>query len=107
MVNTNFIGENIHMDIQHEDNGKRGKFFISENGHNIAAMTYSWSGAKLITIEHTEVSDQLKGQGIGNKLVAAAVDWMRNNDIKVIPLCPFAKKILTRGLEYADILADR
>lgn len=93
------------MDIQHEDNGKTGKFFISENGHDIAAMIYSWSGAKLITIEHTEVSEQLKGQGIGNKLVAAAVDWARNNAIKIIPVCPFAKKVLTRTLEYADVLA--
>lgn len=95
------------MDIQHEDNGKRGKFFISENDQDIAAIIYSWSGANRITIEHTEVSDQLKGQGIGNKLVAAVVDWVRKNNLQIIPVCPFAKAILTRTPEYADVLAGK
>ncbi|MBS1690339.1 MAG: N-acetyltransferase, partial [Bacteroidetes bacterium] len=65
------------MNIQHEDNKTKGRFFVNENGIDLAQMVYSWAGTNLIIIEHTEVDDQLKGQGVGNKLVAASVDWAR------------------------------
>lgn len=95
------------MNIQHKDDGERGKFFVNENNVDIAQMIYIWSGSRLITIEHTEVSDQLKGQGVGNKLIAFAVDWARKKGIKIIPVCPFAKAVLTRKPEYADVLATK
>ncbi len=92
------------MNIQQEDNGKKGRFFINENGIDKAQMVYTWSGAALMIIEHTEVDESLKGQGVGNKLVAAAVDWARQADFKILPLCPFAKAVFERKTEYADVL---
>jgi len=95
------------MNIQHEDNGKKGRFFINENGVDLAQMVYIWSGSKLLIIEHTEVDESLKGQGVGNKLVATIVDWAREADFKILPLCPFAKAVFTRNTEYADVLFSK
>lgn len=92
------------MEIKQEDNGKKGKFYIEIEGKQEAEMTYTYAGSDKIIIDHTEVSEKLKGQGIGYKLVEAAVDFMRENNLKVIPLCPFAKAVFEKKTEYSDRL---
>ena len=92
------------MEIQHEDNGKKGVFFIEENGEIIAEMTYVWSGEDKIIIDHTEVSEKLGGKGIGKQLVHKAVEMDRGNHIKIRPLCPFAKRLFDKTEEYKDVL---
>jgi uncharacterized protein len=92
------------MEIKHEDNGKKGKFYIDIEGNQEAEMTYTYAGNDKMIIDHTEVSEKLKGQGIGYKLVEAAVDFMRTNHIKAIPLCPFVNSVFKKKTEYSDRL---
>nr|VUD34093.1 putative acyltransferase domain protein [Raoultella sp. NCTC 9187] len=54
-------------------------------------MSLSPTGEHLSIIEHTDVDESLKGQGVGKKLVAKVVEKMRGEQRKIIPLCPFAK----------------
>ena len=54
-------------------------------------------------IEHTDVDESLKGQGIGKQLVAKVVEKMRREKRKIIPLCPFAKHEFDKTREYDDI----
>jgi hypothetical protein len=93
------------MEIKQEDNGKNGKFFVVLNGKNEAEMTYTYSGNDKIIIDHTEVSDKLKGKGVGYKLIDATVEFMRKNNIKAIPLCSFAEAVFKKKTEYSDRLA--
>jgi predicted GNAT family acetyltransferase len=90
--------------VQQEDNGKKGAFFVEEDGERLAEMTYVWSGADKFIIDHTEVSDKLGGKGVGKQLVAAAVEFAREKNLKIIPLCPFAKSVLTKVTDYHDVL---
>ncbi|HEY0045450.1 MAG TPA: GNAT family N-acetyltransferase [Flavobacterium sp.] len=53
---------------------------------------------------HTEVGDAYAGQGIGKMMVEKAVVFSRENQLKVIPLCPFAKKMFDKYSEFADVL---
>lgn len=92
------------MDVQHRDSGTKGAFFIEQNGRQLAEMTYVWAGKERIIIDHTEVSDELRGQGTGKQLVAAAVDFARERAIKILPLCPFAKSVIGRVPEFQDVL---
>ena len=92
------------MEIQQEDNGKKGVFFIEENGEVVAEMTYVWSGEDKIIIDHTGVSEKLGGKGIGKQLVHKAVEMARENQIKILPLCPFAKKVFDKTEDYKDVL---
>lgn len=90
------------MKIQHEDDGINGRFYIDRDGETLAEMTYKWYDSH-IDINHTGVSDELRGQGIGAKLVAVAVEWARQRYIKISASCPFAKAILARKEEYSDV----
>lgn len=68
-------------------------------------MTYTMPAANKMIIEHTEVSDELRGQNAGYQLVHAAVDYARANNIKIIPLCPFANSVFKKKPEFADVLS--
>tara|TARA_R110002050_G_scaffold210042_3_gene346014 strand:- start:1422 stop:1703 length:282 start_codon:yes stop_codon:yes gene_type:complete len=92
------------MEIQQEENGHKGKFFVMRDGMEEALMTYVYAGKNII-IDHTEVHTVFKGQGVGYKLVEAAVDFARKNNIKIKPLCPFANAVFKKkGEEYVDVL---
>ncbi|NCU03685.1 MAG: N-acetyltransferase [Chitinophagaceae bacterium] len=92
------------MNIQQTDDGKKGVFFIEEEGERVAEMTYVWAGAEKFIIDHTEVSDKLAGKGAGKQLVAKAVEFAREKGVKIMPLCPFANKVFKKTEAYQDVL---
>ncbi|HAC25160.1 MAG TPA: GNAT family N-acetyltransferase [Cytophagales bacterium] len=91
------------MEIQREEHGSKGAFFISAQGKRLAEMTYSKAGDTRLIIDHTEVSDALKGKGAGKQLVTAAVNFARQQKIKILPLCPFARAVFEKTPEFADV----
>jgi len=93
------------MDIQQQNNGSKGSFFIRENDVILAEMTYSMAGDALMIIDHTEVSDALRGKGAGLQLVNNAVEYAREKQLKIMPLCPFAKSVFDKKHEeFKDVL---
>lgn len=91
--------------IEHEDNGTRGRFYVKEGEEYLAQMVYIWSGKDKIIVEHTEVDERLKGQSVGTQLLHELAKWVREQDIKVIPVCPFVKTMVEKKPdEYNDIL---
>jgi len=93
------------MEIKREEHGKKGAFFI-EHDEWVAEMTYVKSGENVITIDHTEVDESLEGKGIGKELVAEGVKYARENNLKIVATCPFAKKVIDETPEFQDILAN-
>ncbi len=91
--------------IQHEFDGKRGSFYLEEGAKRFAEMVYVMAGPAKMIIEHTEVDESLKGQGIGGKILEELVAYVRNEKIKVIPLCPFAKAMFKKKEDLRDVLA--
>jgi predicted GNAT family acetyltransferase len=91
------------MNIQRDEHGKKGAFFIEENGEWIAELTYFRSGENEITIDHTEVDKKLRGENIGEDLVSEAVKFARETGVKVKATCPYAKKVLDGNADYADV----
>ena len=94
------------MEVQHREDGKKGAFYVEIDGEEKALMTYTYAGPKKIIIDHTEVDDNLRGEGVGYKLVDASVNFVRKKDIKVVPLCPFAAAVFKKKHDaYSDVLA--
>ncbi len=93
------------MEINREESEGKGKFFIEESGKQIALMTYKKAGADKIVIDHTEVDESLQGEGIGNDLVEAGVKFARENNLKIVATCPFAKKVIDETPEFQDVLS--
>jgi predicted GNAT family acetyltransferase len=92
------------MEIQHINNETKGYFKAVEDEKEAGRMTYSWAGDKKIIIDHTEVNPEFNGRGVGKKMVMAAVEFARQNELKIIPLCPFAKSVFEKVEEIRDLL---
>jgi len=119
--------------IRHSENNESGIFTAWQNDVQVGEMTYIRSGeasagkseretccadinaieadnanikptAEQMVINHTQVFDGYEGQGIARQMVMAAVDFARKNGRQIIPVCSYAKAVLTRTEEYRDIL---
>ncbi len=91
--------------VQHVVNGHRGAFFLEQAGARVAELTYSRVSPSVVMLDHTEVSDSLRGQGAGRQLLDAAVQWARQHQTKFIPVCPFAKSQFDKDPTIADVLS--
>jgi predicted GNAT family acetyltransferase len=92
------------MEINQINDTRRGYFEALEDGKEAGKMTYTWAGDSKFIIDHTEVNEGFNGKGVGKKLVMAAVDYARANNIKIIPLCPFAKSVFDKTEDIRDVL---
>jgi uncharacterized protein len=91
--------------IQHKQNDGKGLFFVEAGGNILAEMTYTMPAENKMIIDHTEVSDELRGKNVGYQLVHTAVEYARKHAIKIIPLCPFAKSVFDKKEELRDVLS--
>jgi len=91
-------------EIQLEDRGSKGRYFLRGQDGAEAEMTFTKIGEHQIIIDHTEVPDAFRGQGAGLRLVTRAVEDARAAGKKIIPLCPFANAQFRRHPEWADVL---
>jgi predicted GNAT family acetyltransferase len=91
--------------IQHKLVGSKGMFYVGQDGAILAELVYTKPSNDKMIIEHTEVDESLSGKGIGLQLVHTAVDYARTHQMKIIPLCPFAKSVFDKKPEFADVLA--
>lgn len=59
----------------------------------------------VIAFTHTEVPEELEGQGIGGALVRGALDEVREHGLVVLPLCSFVRHYVETHAEVQDLLA--
>lgn len=87
-----------------EYNDKKGYFYVKINNSIEAKMTFVFAGPHKIIIDHTEVNPGHNGKNFGKRMVEKAVSFAREKNLKILPLCPFAKKVFDKTPEYNDVL---
>ncbi len=93
------------MEIKHRENNSRGMFYIESEKGLIGELTYFKSEGNILTIDHTEVKREMENQGIGSSLVKKSVEFARENNFKIEPLCPFAEVQFDMNKSYQDVRA--
>jgi hypothetical protein len=89
--------------IEQDEDGKKGRFAIYEDGEFAGEMTYTWAGTNKFIIDHTGVEEAFGGKGYGKMLLMKAVEFAREKGIKILPLCPFAKAEFDKNVEISDV----
>jgi uncharacterized protein len=89
-------------DIRHEAAERGGVFFIESGGQRVGELTYRMAGNTAI-VDHTWVDRKLRGGGDARRLVDAAVQWARTEQLKLSPACSYVRIVLERTPEYADV----
>ncbi|WP_435973079.1 GNAT family N-acetyltransferase [Streptomyces sp. Qhu_M48] len=52
---------------------------------------------------HTEIDDAYAGRGLASVLVEQALTDVRASGMRIVPICPYVAKFLTKHGEFADI----
>ena len=69
-------------------------------------MTFSKAGDKII-VDHTIVDDSLRGQGVGRLLLNKLVEYAKNQNMKIFPLCPYVKSVFDKDATFAEMDARK
>jgi uncharacterized protein len=59
----------------------------------------------VVVLVHTEVDPAFEGQGLGERLVAGALENLRGRGLKLVPICPFVRAYLRRHPHQTDLVA--
>jgi predicted GNAT family acetyltransferase len=100
-----------NLKIENNEGAQRWEAHVDQH---VAVAEYRRRGDSIFFI-HTEVPRELEGQGIASKLVKAALDDARAQQLAVIPFCPFVAGYIRRHpgykalvhRDYRDLVEDQ
>jgi len=92
------------IEIKQIESGTKGFFGAFDEEIEAGRISYTFAGETRMILDHTEVNDAYRGQNIGKRILMQIVEFARENKIKIIPLCPFAKSVFNRVEEIRDVL---
>ncbi len=92
------------MELQLIKNENGGLFIASEQGENIGEITFVTAGQNALAFNHTEIYKEFSGRGLGEKMVLKALEYARNNQLQVLPLCSFVAHVFDKNPLESDVL---
>lgn len=91
------------MKIIRQDKEEYGVFKALLDGEKIGELSYSREEEGVITLDHTYVSPSYRGKGVAEELFYQAVEFARKENLRIIPVCSFAKAMFTKDKSIGDI----
>jgi uncharacterized protein len=90
-------------DLMHDEAGSR---YVARIGGDVVAQAqYRMEGGK-VAFTHTEVDGAYRGQGLGSRVAAYALDDVRRRGLKAVPQCSFIAAYIARHeKDYGELLA--
>lgn len=70
----------------------------------LSVADYERRGADMV-MTHTLVPAALRGRGIAEKLVRAALEHARSERLRVVPACSYVRVFIERHAEFQPLLA--
>ena len=86
------------------DHPERRRFEL-ETPSGLAVLDYARSGTRLKLL-HTEVPEADRGRGLGSRLVEGALMKVREQELKIVPICPFVRAWLAQHPEMGFMVAE-
>lgn len=87
------------MEVIHDKENNR--FVININGLE-SFVEYSLY-ENVMDLYHTYTPPQLRGKGLAEKVVRAAIEYAKKNKLKVIPSCSYVAVFMQRHPEYSEL----
>ena len=84
-------------------NAAEHRFEMEVEGE-LSVADYEIRGEQMI-FTHTFVPPALRGRGIAEKLVRAALEHARTERLRVVPACSYVEVFIERHAEYRPLLA--
>lgn len=94
----------MNISFKQEEDEKRGKFILLEDSREAGEISYVWAGEDKFIIDHTETFEGFSGKGYGKKLVLHAIAYAQSKNVKIVPLCPYAKKVMSNDEQLKSMI---
>jgi predicted GNAT family acetyltransferase len=91
----------VDVEVVHEPARRR---FVARAGERESQLVYLRLEQDVVDFRSTYVDPTLRGHGVGEKLVRRALEWARDEGLKVIPSCWFVDTVVRRHPEYEALL---
>lgn len=91
------------MEFEFVDLGGESYAFVNkQDGEELAKITWTMLGDVMV-MDHTFVSEKLRGQGVAKQLLDRAVEYAREQEYKMEPVCSYVVTAFERYAEYDDV----
>ena len=80
------------------------EFVLRIDGERLGFLEFTRPDVGVMRIEYVEVSPELRGTGLGRQLVAKAIDFAKDAQLRVVPICSYARAVITRDPAMAVTL---
>ena len=91
----------MELSLQYE---KHRIYASDQNGRVIAEITFPAVFDGIVDISHTFVDPSLRGQGVADSLMRAAVAEIRAKGLKTRTSCPYAENWFLKHADFSDLL---
>ncbi len=92
------------MNFEIKQDTEQNRFVSSVEGYE-TVVEYTLKD-NVIDLYRTFTPPELRGMGIAGKTVKYALEHAKENNLKVIPTCPYVKGYIERNENYNELLAE-
>lgn len=97
------MSDNLDITFDHDEERETFEAIV---GDDRGVLEYRSNKEGKIFINHTEIPSALQGQGVASALVTHVFEYIRENNMRLIPVCPYVKSFLRKHPEHMDLLAS-
>ena len=84
----------------------KSRFEFTEGGHT-AWLEFDRDDQGWMTLWHTEVPPALRGRGIAATLARTALEYARDENLKVDVICPLVANYLQKNPEFNGVVSKK
>ena len=81
--------------------------FEFEEGGQVAYLEFEIDGNTWLTLWHTEVPPALQGRGIAGMLARTALEYARDQGLKVDVICPLVAGFIQKHPEFQKLVETK
>lgn len=70
----------------------------------LSFVEYNAIDDETLILNHTEVHPDLEGQGVGSALVKGVLEYVEQNNLSIVPTCPFVAAYIKRHPEWQRVV---
>ena len=103
MIPLNLWGEIMSDNVKYTPFPNGNGFYAYYDGHPIGKITFVRTGPNIVIIDHTEVDDGYHDSDIELNLIRHVCDFARQQNRRVLPICPTARTMFSQYPEFDDV----
>ena len=84
---------------------QENKLILLNNKTEVGSATFVPQTDNTKRLVHVFVDPQFRGQGLASNIVKECAVWAKQDNFKIVPICPYAVTWFIRHPEYENILA--